>query len=96
VVVVRGSKGHRTVTPPRQLGPPDGADIEFGLDSVSNLVGSCSLVATCEAQAINPFAYLVDVLSRLREHLASRLDELLPAACLSTSTEARRRSDGYA
>jgi transposase len=50
------------------------------LESGTNLAGLYSLVATCEARAINPFAYLVDVLSRLGEHPASRLDELLPAA----------------
>jgi transposase len=55
------------------------------LESGMNLAGLYSLVATCEARAINPFAYLVDVLSRLVEHLASRLDELLPAAWVAAS-----------
>ena len=39
-----------------------------------------SLVATCEARGINPFAYLVDVLARIGDHPASQLDQLLPAA----------------
>jgi transposase len=50
------------------------------LDSGKNLAGLYSLVATCEARAINPFAYLADVLSRIGEHPQRGLDELLPAA----------------
>jgi transposase len=38
-----------------------------------------SLSATCEARGINPLEYLTDVISRIGEHPASRLDELLPA-----------------
>ena len=57
-------------------------DLESGI----NLAGLYSLVATCEARAINPFAYLVDVLSRLADHPAGRLDELLPASWVSAST----------
>ena len=51
-------------------------DIESG----KNLAGLYSLVATCEARAINPFEYLADVLARIGEHPQSRIDELLPAA----------------
>lgn len=51
-------------------------DVESG----KNIAGLYSLVATCEARAINPFAYLADVLSRIGEHPNSRIDDLLPAA----------------
>jgi transposase len=37
-----------------------------------------SLVATCEANEIDPIAYLKDVLMRVDTHPASRIDELLP------------------
>jgi len=43
-----------------------------------NLAGLYSLVATCEANGVNPAAYLTDVLVRLQTHPASRIDELLP------------------
>jgi transposase len=45
-----------------------------------NLAGLYSLVATCLANAINPEAYLGDVLTRVQSHPNSRLDELLPVA----------------
>ena len=37
-----------------------------------------SLVATCKLNQIEPFAYLKDVLSRIRSHRVDRLAELLP------------------
>ena len=43
-----------------------------------NLAGLYSLVATCEANGVNPVAYLEDVLMRVNTHPASRIDELLP------------------
>jgi transposase len=43
-----------------------------------NLAGLYSLVATCEANDVNPIEYLVDVLPRLNTHPASKVDELLP------------------
>lgn len=43
-----------------------------------NLAGLYSLVATCEANNVNPAAYLADVLIRVHEHPNSRIDELLP------------------
>lgn len=43
-----------------------------------HLAGLYSLVATCEANGVNPAAYLTDVLVRLQSHPASRIDELLP------------------
>jgi hypothetical protein len=49
-------------------------------DAGASLAGRYSLVATCEARGINPFDYLVDVLTRVQDHLASAIDELLPGA----------------
>jgi len=43
-----------------------------------NIAGLYSLVATCEANGINPVAYISDVLMRIQTHPMSRLDELLP------------------
>ncbi len=43
-----------------------------------NLAGLYSLVATCEANGVNPFDYLADVLIRVQIHPASQIDELLP------------------
>lgn len=37
-----------------------------------------SLVATCKLNRVEPFAYLKDVLSRIRSHRVDRLSELLP------------------
>ena len=37
-----------------------------------------SLVATCKLNRIEPFAYLTDVLGRIRSHRVDRLAELLP------------------
>jgi len=42
------------------------------------LAGLYSLVATCEANGVDPVAYLTDVLLRVESHPASRIDELLP------------------
>jgi transposase len=43
-----------------------------------NLAGLYSLIATCEANGVNPVAYLADVLRRVQTHPASCIDELLP------------------
>ena len=43
-----------------------------------NLAGLYSLIATCEANEVNPVTYLADVLIRVQTHPASRIDELLP------------------
>lgn len=48
------------------------------VDAGTNIAGLYTLVATCEARAINPFAYLSDVIARVQDHPAQRLDELLP------------------
>jgi transposase len=51
-------------------------DVERG----ESLAGLYSLVATCEARGINPFAYLADVLARVQDHPARDIDDLLPGA----------------
>ncbi|HEX8702482.1 MAG TPA: IS66 family transposase, partial [Myxococcaceae bacterium] len=43
-----------------------------------NLAGLYALVATCEANGINPEQYLADVLLRVQTHPNSRIDQLLP------------------
>lgn len=58
-------------------------DVEAG----SSIAGLYTLVATCEARGINPFAYLADVIPRVQDHPKRRLDELLPG------TWARARAD---
>jgi transposase len=47
-------------------------------ESGANLAAVGSLVASCEAEGINPLEYLADVLRRVSDHPASRIDELLP------------------
>ncbi len=47
-------------------------------ESGEHLATLYTLVATCEANGINPVEYLTDVLGRINEHPASKLDELLP------------------
>jgi transposase len=47
-------------------------------DAAEQLMALLGLCASCEANAINPEAYLADVLACLDTHPASRLDELLP------------------
>jgi transposase len=43
-----------------------------------NLASLYSLIATCEANGVNPVDYLADVLIRVQTHPAARIDELLP------------------
>jgi transposase len=43
-----------------------------------NLAGLYSLIATCEANGLNPVEYLADVLLRVQTQPAARIDELLP------------------
>jgi len=47
-------------------------------DAGDNIAGLYSLVATCEANNVNPIEYLRDVLLRISTHPAARIDELLP------------------
>jgi transposase len=44
----------------------------------AKLAGLYSLVATCEANAVNPFAYIADALTRVSTHPHAKLDDLLP------------------
>ena len=37
-----------------------------------------SLVATCEANGVNPLEYLADILVRVNTHPNKQIDELLP------------------
>jgi transposase len=50
------------------------------IDAGSSIAGLYTLIATCEARGINPFAYLTDVIARVQDHPAKRVDELLPGA----------------
>lgn len=47
-------------------------------DTGENLAGLYSLVATCEANRVDPITYLQDVLMRIDDHPIHRLDDLLP------------------
>jgi transposase len=47
-------------------------------ESGEHLATLYTVVATCEANGVNPVEYLTDVLGRINEHPASKLDELLP------------------
>ena len=44
----------------------------------ANIAGLYSLTATCEANGVEPIAYLTDVLGRVGSHSAAALDDLLP------------------
>jgi len=50
-----------------------------------------TLVATCEARGINPFAYLADVIPRVQDHAKRRLDELLASRSVGARAGQRRR-----
>lgn len=52
------------------------ASSKLGAKAVAGLY---SLVLTCELQGIDPFYYLADVLRRVGEHPASKVEELTPA-----------------
>jgi transposase len=54
-------------------------------DAGDNIAGLYSLVATCEANDVNPVDYLADVLIRVQTHPADRIDELLPDAWRPTN-----------
>lgn len=42
------------------------------------------LLVACQLHSINPYTYLVDVLQRISQHPASRVDELVPRAWKET------------
>jgi hypothetical protein len=48
---------------------------EIGAKYVGVIQG---LIVTCRLQNVNPYTYLVDVLQRISDHPASRVDELTP------------------
>jgi hypothetical protein len=60
-------------------------------DSGQSLAGLYSLVATCEARAMNPFDYLADVLARVQDDPTSAIDELLPSAWAAARADAWHR-----
>ena len=47
-------------------------------DAGDNIAALYTLVGTCEAHGVDPFAYLRDVLIRVSSHPASDVDALLP------------------
>jgi transposase len=50
------------------------------VDAGTNIAGLYTLVATCEARGINPFAYLADVIPRVEKDMPdAELEALLPA-----------------
>jgi transposase len=49
-----------------------------------------SLVASCRLHGVDPWAYFNDVLRRVQDHPARRVDELTPKAW----AEARKKLDG--
>lgn len=52
-----------------------------------------SLMVTCRLQGINPYHYLVDVLQRVSEHPASRVEELTPRVWKEMFSEKPMLSD---
>jgi transposase len=47
-------------------------------DCGDNIAALYSLVATCEANGVNPLTYLSDGLVRIQTHPVDRIDDLLP------------------
>jgi hypothetical protein len=63
----------------RDLGDVASLEDAIGdVDAGMRIAGLYTLVATCEARSINPFAYLTDVIPRVHDDPKRRLDELLP------------------
>jgi len=54
-----------------------------------------SLIATCRLQGIDPYTYLVDVLQRVGQHPASRIEELTPRRWKTLFAHQPLRSDLY-
>ncbi len=52
-----------------------------------------SLIVTCRLQKIDPYTYLVDVLQRIGEHPASRVEELTPRRWKTLFAHQPLRSD---
>lgn len=54
-----------------------------------------SLIATCRLQDIDPYTYLVDVLQRVGQHPAARVEELIPRRWKTLFADKPLRSDLY-
>jgi len=52
-----------------------------------------SLIVTCRLHGIDPYDYLVDVLQRVADHPASRVDELTPRRWKTLFADNPLRSD---
>ena len=63
---------------------------ELGAERVGVVQG---LLATCELQGVDPYAYLVDVLQRVGKHSASRAVELTPRMWKTLFADHPLRSD---
>jgi transposase len=50
------------------------------VDAGTSIAGLYTLIATCEARGINPFAYLTDIIPRVQDYPAKQIDDLLPGA----------------
>ena len=65
---------------------------EIGADHVGIIQ---SLISTCKLQGINSYTYLTDVLLRISEHPASRVEELTPRMWKEIFADKPLRSDLY-
>ena len=52
-----------------------------------------SLIATCRMQGVDPYTYLVDVLLRVGQHPANKVDELIPRHWKNLFQDNPMRSD---
>ena len=52
-----------------------------------------SLLVTCRLQGVDPTTYLIDVLQRVGEHPAARVEELTPRRWKALFADAPLRSD---
>ena len=63
---------------------------EIGADRVAVIQ---SLLVTCRLQGVDPYTYLVDVLQRISEHPASRVEELTPRVWKTLFADNPMKSD---
>ncbi|MFT6916632.1 MAG: transposase [Motiliproteus sp.] len=54
-----------------------------------------SLIRTCKLHDVNPYIYLTDVVLRISEHPASRVEELTPRVWKEKFADQPLRSDLY-
>ena len=54
-----------------------------------------SLISTCKLQDVDPYTYLVDVLQRIGDHPADRIEELTPRNWKERFADKPLRSDLY-